>query len=42
MTNATYGCDDGFGLSGGDRVRTCGSSSSGPGEWNGVNLTCEG
>ncbi len=42
MATATYGCDTEFGLSGGDRVSTCGSSSSGPGEWSGTAPTCEG
>ncbi len=42
MTNATYSCDTGYGLSGGNPVRTCVSSDSGPGEWSGTALTCEG
>lgn len=42
MATATYGCNAGFGLSGGDRVRNCGSSSSGPGTWSGTAPTCEG
>ncbi len=41
MATATYGCDMGFGLLGGDRVSTCGSSSSGPGEWSGTAPACE-
>ncbi|XP_064387965.1 uncharacterized protein LOC135336171 isoform X3 [Halichondria panicea] len=41
ITNATYGCNAGFGLSGGDRVRTCVGSNSGPGLWSGTDLTCE-
>ena len=42
QTTASYSCDAGFGLSGGNRVRTCVSSSSGPGEWSGIAPTCEG
>ncbi len=42
MALATYGCDTGFGLSGGNRVRTCGSSDSGPGDWTGTAPSCEG
>ena len=42
QTTATYSCISGFGLSGGDRVRTCVSSSAGPGEWSGIEPTCEG
>ena len=41
-TTATYVCDSGFGLSGGNRVRTCVGSSAGPGEWNGTAPTCQG
>ena len=42
MTMATYSCNPGYGLSGGDSVRTCTSSSVGPGEWSGTSPTCEG
>ena len=42
QTTASYSCDTGFGLSGGDSVRTCVSSSAGPGEWSGTAPTCEG
>ena len=42
MTNATYGCNTGYGLSGGDRVRTCVGSVVGPGEWSGTEPTCIG
>ena len=44
LTTATYRCFDerGFGLSGGNRVRTCVGSSSGPGEWDGTAPICEG
>ncbi len=41
-TTVTYGCGSGFGLSGGDGMRTCVSSSSSPGEWSGTAPTCEG
>lgn len=42
QTTATYGCNPGFGLSNEDRVRTCVSSATGPGEWNGTAPACEG
>ena len=42
LTNVTYVCDTGYGLSGGDRVRTCVGSVEGPGEWSGTAPTCEG
>ena len=42
MTTATYSCDPGFGLSGGDSVRTCTGSTENPGEWTGTAPTCEG
>ncbi len=42
MTMATYRCNPGYGLSGGDSVRTCTSSSVGAGEWTGTSPTCEG
>ena len=42
-TTATYSCDTGFGLSGGDRERVCGGNgSSSNGVWNGVAPNCEG
>ena len=42
-TNATYSCDSGFGLSGGDAVRTCDGGGSSPnGVWDGAAPTCEG
>ena len=37
----TYSCDDGYGLLGGDSVRTCVRSPTGPGEWLGIAPTCE-
>ena len=42
MEMATYSCDDGFGLSGGDGVRTCVGPAGSSGEWTGVAPTCEG
>ncbi len=42
QTTATYSCDTGYGMSGGDTVRTCVSSTAGPGEWSGTVPTCEG
>ena len=42
-TEATYTCEEGFGLTGGNRVRTCeGSSSSPNGVWSGNVPTCQG
>ena len=41
-TAATYRCSIGFGLSGGDRVRTCLSGPFGDGVWSGVSATCDG
>ncbi len=41
-TAATYVCNAGFGLSSGDRVRTCIGSPGGPGEWSGTAPICEG
>ena len=42
-TTATYSCDTGFGLSGGDKERVCGGNGSSPnGVWNGVTPHCEG
>ena len=42
MINATYGCNPGYGLSGGDRMRTCVGSTAGPGEWSGTAPICIG
>ena len=42
QTTASYSCSSGYGLSGGDRVRTCVGSSAEPGEWSGTAPTCEG
>lgn len=42
MTNASYGCDPGYGLTGGDRIRTCVGSQSGPGQWSGTPPQCQG
>ncbi len=40
---ATYTCDTGYGLSGGDTTRTCGGDgSSTNGAWDGMMPTCEG
>ena len=42
-TQATYICDSGFGLNGGDEVRSCaGGGSSTNGTWSGRATTCEG
>ena len=41
-TIATYRCNNGFGLSGGDRVRTCMLSPLGGGFWSGVAPACNG
>ena len=39
---ATYSCNPGFGLSGGDGTRTCGGDGSSPtGAWSGTPSTCE-
>ena len=39
---ATYSCDTGFGLSGGDEVLTCGGDGSSPiGEWSGPPPVCD-
>ena len=40
-TAATYRCSNGFGLSGGDRVRTCLSGTLEGGVWSGVSATCD-
>ena len=43
LTTATYTCDSGFALSGGDEVRTCVSNvDSTGGVWTGTAPTCEG
>ncbi len=42
QTSATYSCDGGFGLLGGDLLRSCVGSSSGPGEWSGTAPIYEG
>ena len=42
LTTATYVCNTGYGLSGGNRVRNCVGSVAGPGEWSGTAPTCEG
>ena len=40
---ATYSCDPGYGLSGGDTVRTCFDSPDGVGgEWTGTAPICRG
>ena len=43
-TTATYSCMSGYGLSGGDVVRTCGCNGGCPivGGWSGTAPTCEG
>ena len=42
-TTATYQCDSGYELTGGDTVRTCtGDGSSPVGEWNGTLPVCAG
>ena len=42
MGMATYSCNTGYGLSGGDIIRTCVGAAGGPGEWSGTAPTCEG
>ncbi len=42
LTTGTFRCRFGYRLSGGDTVRTCVGSSSGPGEWTGTDPICEG
>ena len=44
-TIATYGCNNGYGLSNGDTVRTCvaasqGGASQGGGQWSGLAPIC--
>ena len=41
METATYACNPGYGLSGGDTVRTCVGAAGSSGEWSGVAPTCE-
>ena len=42
-TNATYSCDLGYGLEGGDEVRTCEMNGFSPdGVWSGMAPTCVG
>ena len=42
-TTATYQCDSGYELTGGDTVRTCtGDGSSPVGQWNGTTPNCTG
>lgn len=41
QTTATYSCNEGYGLFGGDRARQCDSSSPGDGGWSGTTPTCE-
>lgn len=41
-TTATFSCNPGFGLVGGDEIRTCsGDGSSVVGTWTGTQATCE-
>ena len=42
METATYNCDDGYALSGEDRVRTCVGPAGSFGEWTGTAPTCQG
>lgn len=42
MEMATYDCNAGFGLSGGDTVRTCVGFPGATGVWNGTAPVCEG
>ena len=42
-TTATYQCDSGYELRGGDTVRTCTDNGSSPvGRWNGIGPACAG
>ena len=42
-TTATYQCDSGYELTGGDTVRTCtGDGSSPVVQWNGIETKCTG
>ena len=40
QTVATYSCNTGYGLFGGDRTRQCVSTSPGDGGWSGIAPTC--
>ena len=41
-TTATYVCNEGYGLTGGDAVRTCiGGGESQVGEWSGSSPSCD-
>ena len=42
LTMATYGCNTGYGLLAGDRMRSCIASSQGGGEWSGTAPVCDG
>ena len=42
QTTASYSCGSGYGLSSGDKVRTCVGSQAGPGEWSGIAPICQG
>ncbi len=42
MEMATYSCNAGFGLSGGDPVRTCEGAAGSSGDWTETAPTCEG
>ena len=42
METATYSCDVGYRLSGGDRVRICVGAAGSSGEWSGNAPRCEG
>ena len=41
METAAYSCNVGYGLSGGDRVRTCVGPAGSSGEWSGTAPTCQ-
>lgn len=42
MEMATYGCNTGFGLMGGDIVRTCvGAAAGSSGDWDGTPPSCQ-
>ena len=42
LGTATYSCNTGFRLSGGDTVRTCVGATGSSGEWTGTAPTCQG
>ena len=42
QTRATYSCNPGYGLSGGDTVRTCTGTLDGNGDWTGIAPICRG